>query len=363
MSRALAAVFLLVGFSLSSPIAAAQSTRPVAPPDSVRDLGRVVVTATRSASALEDVAVPTTVVTAEQAQADGALRLDDLLQTIPGLSLTSDFGTGIQVQGLDPAYTLILIDGEPVIGRMSGVLDLSRLSLGGIDRVQLVRGPSSSLYGSEALAGVVNLVTRPPSDLRGQVSARTGTFGTTNVAVEAEGGGQVAGRAAGVRLMVDRYTTDGYDLDPTVFGPTTPISNETTADLRVRTELSSNTRLRLGVRASSGQQDQSYAFTDASGGVDEIDQAERRRDWSIHPELRHALSGRLASRLSLYAAGYRLDTDVVRRADGVRTYDDTFDQRILKAEAQLDGLWSVRNRTIVGAGGWQDALAASATAP
>jgi outer membrane receptor for ferrienterochelin and colicins len=328
-----------------------------APADSVRDLGRVVVTATRSTVALEDVPVPTTVVSAEDAQADGALRLPDLLQAIPGLALTSDFGTGVQVQGLDAAYTLILIDGEPVIGRMSGVLDLDRLALGGLDRVELVRGPSSSLYGSEALAGVINLITRAPQDLRGRVSARTGTFATTNLAGEVEGGTEIRGRAVGARLLVDRYATAGYDLQPEVFGPTTPQTEEVTADLRLRAELSGRTRLRLGARTTGGLQQQSYAFTDAGGGVDEIDQTERRRDWSVHPELRHAFGGRLAGRLSAYAAGYRLDTDVVRRADGVRTYEEGFDQRILKADAQLDALWSARHRTAGGAGGWRDALA------
>ena len=142
--------------------------RPAPADTTARRLGRVVVTATRTAELLEDVAVPTTVVDARDAEADGRLRLTDLLADVPGLTITSDFGAGVQVQGLDPAYTLILIDGEPVIGRDAGVLDLKRLSVSGLDRVEIVRGPSSSLYGSDALAGVVNLVTRPPDRTGGR---------------------------------------------------------------------------------------------------------------------------------------------------------------------------------------------------
>ena len=76
----------------------------------------VVVTATRSEKALEDVAVPTTVVMAETMQRQGATRLGDVLATIPGLALFDDHGMGLQVQGFAPDYTLILLDGEPVMG-------------------------------------------------------------------------------------------------------------------------------------------------------------------------------------------------------------------------------------------------------
>ncbi len=342
--------------------ALAQAAPRRAPPDSAagRTLGRVVVTATRTAEALEDVAVPTTVVDARDAEADGRLRLTDLLADVPGLTITSDFGAGVQIQGLDPAYTLVLIDGEPVVGRDAGVLDLRRLAVSGLDRVEIVRGPSSSLYGSDALAGVINLVTSAPTGTAGRLRARAGTFGTTHFSAQGETAGAWRSGPLGVRVLLDRYATQGYDLDPTLFGPTTPAVGETTADLRATAALGDRTTLDLGLRATAGEVDQSYGFTDALGAVAPIDQTERRLDWSVHPDLRHTF-GRvrgvgLAGDLSLYASGYRLDTDVVDRTTGARTFDDRFDQTLTKAEAHLSAIWSLRHRTLVGAGALRDAI-------
>ncbi len=359
--------------TLAAPAARAQATQPVAPADTVtaaappapglgqdRAIGRVVVTATRTAQALEDVPVPTTVVDAQAARDDGRLRLSDMLADVPGLTITSDFGAGVQLQGLDPAYTLILIDGEPVIGRDAGVLDLKRLTVAGLDRVEIVRGPSSSLYGSDALAGVVNLVTRPPTGTAGRLRARTGTFNTRDFTAEGETAGNWRGGPLGVRLTLDRYATDGYDLDPALFGPTTPAAGESTADLRANASLGDRTTLSLGARATRGSTDQSYGFTDAVGVTRPIDQTERRTDWSVHPELRHT-AGRVrgvavSTALSTVLSGYRLDTDVVDRTSGENTLDDRFDQTFAKAEGRVNLLWSGAHRTLVGAGAQRDGI-------
>ena len=355
MTRTLALSALLAAVPAAVPPVAAQT----APADTTRDLGRVVVTATRTAEAVENVPVPTTVVTGDEIRADGALRLDDVLEAVPGVQLTEGFGTGVQIQGLDPAYTLVLIDGQPVVGRSAGVLDLARLSARGVERVEVVRGPSSSLYGSEALAGVVNLVTAVPSARAARLHARVGSFGTTALAAEAEGGTTLFGRAWGGRLVLDRTGTDGYDLDPALFGNTGPARTETTADVRLAGRLGDGTRVRLGARATAGDDRLSYAFTDVGGGTSPIDERGQRRDWSLHPEVTHAWGGRYALRVTGYASGFRLDTQVYEPdaagADSL-TYDDRFDQRLVKAEGQLDVLWTARHRTVVGAGAWQDAL-------
>ena len=351
-------LLLVAALAAALPPAAAQ----VAPADSARmarDLGRVVVTATRTAAALEDVPIPTTVVTAERAQADGVRSLDALLQTVPGLDLTSDFGTGLQVQGLDPDYTLVLIDGEPVIGRTAGVLDLSRLSLAGVDRVEIVRGPSSSLYGSDALAGVVHLVTATPREPRARIETRGGSQGLAGLAAEAEGGALLAGRAVGARLSLDAARTSGYDLDPERVGRTGPDTDDATADLRLAAELGPRTRLRVGARASASDRALEYAFEDATGGVSPIDQRSRRRTWSLAPELRHLWGGRFAARASAYTAGFEAETDVFEPLDGgetAQTYADRFAQTTTKAGVQGDALWSAHHRTVLGAGAQRDAL-------
>ncbi|NBC16444.1 MAG: TonB-dependent receptor plug domain-containing protein, partial [Bacteroidetes bacterium] len=158
--RIAAVSFLLVlGLSVSSAVAQQPDTLYV---DSARSgaiadtslfdrplhLGDVVVTATRSLKALEQVPVPTSIVGADDIRARGARRLSDLLAEQPGLQLNYDHGAGLNIQGFDADYTLILIDGEPVIGRTAGTLNLERIAVADVERVEVVRGPSSSLYGS-----------------------------------------------------------------------------------------------------------------------------------------------------------------------------------------------------------------------
>ncbi|MCD8445589.1 TonB-dependent receptor plug domain-containing protein, partial [Tenacibaculum finnmarkense] len=124
-------------------------------------LEEVVVTATRTKRQLSSIPMPVTLISKEQLQKSGAVRLKDILLEQTGITLVSDFGgsQGVQIQGVAADYTLILIDGVPVVGRASGNIDLSRLSVNNIKQIEIVKGPSSSLYGSEAIGGVINIIT------------------------------------------------------------------------------------------------------------------------------------------------------------------------------------------------------------
>ncbi|MEM6327282.1 MAG: TonB-dependent receptor [Bacteroidota bacterium] len=310
------------------------------------DPGRVVVTATRTAKALEDIAVPITVVTADELREQGAVRLSDALESLPGLFLTEDHGTGLQIQGFDPDYTLILLDGEPVIGRTAGTLSLDRIPVAGLERVEIVEGPSSSLYGSEALAGVVNLVTSFPAAGREVAGARlrAGSYGETDLVAE----GAIGRETWGARVLLNRYGSDGYDLTPESFGATIPEFTDITADLRTRADLGRAT-LRLGARLAT--QDQSGGFSQGTG-PDEIrfDDRANRTDWSVHPEVDVRLSDRLGLTATLYGARYQTETRFTRQSDGATTYSDDFDQQYGKAETQINALWSAEHLTIAGAG-------------
>lgn len=134
--------------------------------DSLRTIqsNQIVVTGTRNEIRLKDSPVRVEVVGKERIANTAMADLGDVLKEQTGLLLTGTVRNGIQMNGLGPDYTLILIDGQPVIGRVAGVLDLTRLSIGNVERIEVVKGPMSSMYGSEALGGVVNIITKRPAD-------------------------------------------------------------------------------------------------------------------------------------------------------------------------------------------------------
>jgi len=102
----------------------------------------IVVTATRTEQEIENVAIPVSVISKKRIEQQGAMRLNEVLEEQTGLAIMHDHGTGVQLQGFAPAYTLILIDGEPVIGRTAGTLELTRFTVANIERIEIVKGPS-----------------------------------------------------------------------------------------------------------------------------------------------------------------------------------------------------------------------------
>lgn len=114
---------------------------------------------------LQRSAMPVTVITRETIERMSSRRLDELLKEQTGLAIVSDISggaraTGVQMQGFGSAYVMILIDGQPMVGRNSGNFDLSRISVTNIERIEIIKGASSCLFGSEALCGAINIVTR-----------------------------------------------------------------------------------------------------------------------------------------------------------------------------------------------------------
>jgi outer membrane receptor for ferrienterochelin and colicins len=142
------------------PLVAAQDVSPTpsaaAPEPRVVD---VVVTGSRAPEELNQAVVFTDVVSRQAIRESGARDAGEALEHLPSLQLTRSFrGTEIWLRGLDPQYTLVLLDGDRMIGRSGGAVDLTRVGVERVDRIEIVRGPASALYGSDALAGVVNII-------------------------------------------------------------------------------------------------------------------------------------------------------------------------------------------------------------
>jgi len=186
------------------------------PEDTAIHLEDVVVTATRFPTDKHRVPGRITVITADDIENTPFERVDELLQKVSGLQSTrtdSIFSLSPQVtmRGLGgnvPGRTLVLIDGTPSSTGDSGNMRWNRLNLADIERIEVFKGPGSSIYGSNAMGGVINIITkRPDKPFSGDVSAGYGTFDTKKGAV------RLGGRQAGDRGFYGQVAATGLDSD------------------------------------------------------------------------------------------------------------------------------------------------------
>jgi outer membrane receptor for ferrienterochelin and colicins len=115
------------------------------------------------------------VIDARQIQLKAANNLGELLKTEPGFQLRSEgvLGDFVRIRGLSGEHVKILIDGMPVTGRVADRIDLGQLALQNVDHIEIIEGPMSVVYGSNALAGAINIITKDYSGKQLHVSANT----------------------------------------------------------------------------------------------------------------------------------------------------------------------------------------------
>ncbi|MFT3774939.1 MAG: TonB-dependent receptor [Minicystis sp.] len=189
-----------------------------APKPRARAAMDVVVTGTRTPESSQRATIRTDVVTRDEAERRGATNVAEALQGQLGVQVNpSAYGSlgspsAIQMQGLDRERVLILEDGERVIGDVGGVIDLSQIPLTDVSRIEMVTGPTSSLYGTSAIGGVVNVLTAPPD--REGPSARARVEGRSRLGLLLQGSGAYRSGDAWVRVDTSFQRSSGIALRP-----------------------------------------------------------------------------------------------------------------------------------------------------
>jgi outer membrane receptor for ferrienterochelin and colicins len=322
-----------------------------------KTMDELVITATRTERKLGNVAVPTQLISNKIIQQSGSMRLTDVLQEQTGLYITNSsaagsagggvFGNGVQIQGLSPDYTLILIDGEPVIGRQGGVIDLSRLAVANIKKIEIVKGPSSSLYGSEAMGGVINIITEQPQKSLFSSSFRYGRFHTTDANLTAA----IKNQKWGLQLFGNRNSSDGFDLDKNAPGNTMDPFVNYTMQARFIWQPAVKTKLNLSGRYYDQSQRNFYPVPDFSTNTTfNVSGQAGTKDINLNPVIIQQFSDQLRSALRFYFSRYQYEQTLKKETDQSLYYHDFFQQNFYRAEDQTDWRWQKNNYLSLGGG-------------
>ncbi|WP_340105538.1 TonB-dependent receptor [Rhodohalobacter sp. 8-1] len=307
----------------------------------------MVVTATRTLRDVEDVSIPVSVVSGEEINRSGSMRLSDILSEQTGMQIVNDHGTGIQMQGFDPDYTLIMIDGNPVIGRTTGTLDLTRISVRDVQQIEIVKGPSSALWGSDALAGVINIITKKSSEpVSGGLTTRYGENNTLDL------NGSLSLNRAGWNndVSINRNSSGGYSLNPESVSQTVPKFENYT--LRYNTSYSFSDRLefKAGIRYFHESQQSRSSIENEDEAIQLLRGDANRQDFIATPSVSFTPLSRLNLELEWMSSFYETESEL-RFSESGEMYDETqFSQYYNKPELQAGYRWNNTHHSMLGTG-------------
>jgi outer membrane receptor for ferrienterochelin and colicins len=133
---------------------------------SIEELDDIVITGQYEPTNLKNTLLPIRIISKEMIQKRGATTLSEVFRQEAAIQVIQDpvLGSRIQLNGLSGKYVKILIDGVPVIGRLGGDIDLDRINVQNVERIEVIENAMSVAYGTNAMAGTINIITSKPSD-------------------------------------------------------------------------------------------------------------------------------------------------------------------------------------------------------
>jgi outer membrane receptor for ferrienterochelin and colicins len=147
----------------------------------------------------------------------GAQNLADVLQNQSGILISQDaqLGTGINLQGLSGQSIKILVNGAPMGGRLNGNIDISQIPANQIEQIEIIEGPMSVLFGSDAIGGVINIITKKAFTGKSNANVKSYVDGVNNTNFDADMTFPASQHRAGLQLNAGRHFFGGMDLDTT----------------------------------------------------------------------------------------------------------------------------------------------------
>ncbi len=250
----------------------------------------VVVTGTRTEKSWEESPVRVEVVSREEIEKTHARNLKEALEDVPALSLKPIHGkTGFEawLQGFDADRVLVLWNGEPLTPSTGSAVDLTQIATADIERIEIVKGATSALYGSSAMGGVINVITRRPErPFAYWVSLDGGSYGEKDrggdpiAARTLSAGWSLAADAASLQLHASLREGNGYALDPDSFRTEGAAGSKRNLDLRLSWRPSAETEFYLAPRLY--REAVSNNVLDIAPGTGEIRRKKRERARRTH---------------------------------------------------------------------------------
>lgn len=307
----------------------------------------IVITATRTEKELLSIPIPMTTVYFSEAKKIAVRNLDEVLSEFTSLPLVDDHGRGLQLQGLEPDYTLILINGEPIINRTGGILDISRFYIGNINKIEIVRGPNSSIYGSNALAGVINILTAEPvNPFELSASGKLSSFNSLDLAINFA---QIpTPELFSYSAYYNFSSTDGYKLNPSSFGKTIPEIHNHTFQGESFLNITPRSKIKFSFRGSI--EDEFNNYLNISSSTDTISSFNRVYDFNLSLNYRNTLSSNFNYEYRIYGSYFSTRTKD-KKISTNKIFDEyQFSQKLLKNEFQGNYVISKNNYFTFGLG-------------
>lgn len=221
----------------------------VADDSTAEDMDQIVVTGARTPLTVNQVGSALTVITRDEIERREARHVIDLLRSVPGFAVSQTGVLGsqaqVRVRGAEANHILVLIDGVRANDPATGdEFRWEHLSTGNIERIEIIRGPQSSLWGSDAVAAVVHIITRTQHSGSGvRAYAEGGSFGTINAGLN----GSIGDDRWALRGGIEHLATDGSNISRT--GDEKDDSELTTANLSANFQATDSLSLNFGLRS------------------------------------------------------------------------------------------------------------------
>ena len=316
--------FFFIIFSLTSFLCFTQEKK-----DTIvfeKKIKEVNISAAKSNKSLNALPIPATIINEKEIIETGASKLDEVISKQTGIiSVPTKTGTeGLQMQGLDASYTTILLDGCPIIGRSFGALDLNRISVTDIEKIEIIRGASSSLYGSNALGGVINLISKNQIKDGGQLNLGL-KYGSNNT-INPNAVYQYKKQRLQLSNAIDYYKTDGFDLiEGDLLKTVNPFTNYT---FRTKLNFDLTNKIILKTNARYYKQEQintavkSNALLEGESTI---------KEWNFRSALKYLMNTNFSQEAEIYFTNYKTN-EFLKENNGPLFDDNYYDHSLLQSE-------------------------------